>query len=395
MQHPSLQHAHPAIYAAFDVHPSAKGASTHITHFSECLFDYMQGGLLYVVGHDKLPAYEKNQYIETIRFVEALPNYLERAQAFSQELLSLLPSQNTLRIAHFRDIWGGLPLLQYPHRQYRTLFEVNGLPSIELPYRYPLLSPGTIQKFEAMEQFCLERADHLVVPSAVIAKHLQSRGIASEKITLISNGAELPHTLERPADAPTQYIIYFGALQNWQGVDVLLKAFKMIAESYPALQLIICASTKLRHSKDYQKFVKHLGLEERVQWRYQLKKRELYAWVHHALFSVAPLKACSRNIVQGCSPLKILESMALGTPVLASDLPAVREIIWDKQLGLLFRPDRPAELARAMRAWVEQPALLDHLRPQVRSHIEKHFSWADKKAALIKVYEGLLLPPPD
>jgi glycosyltransferase involved in cell wall biosynthesis len=384
------QRAHPALYVAFDVHPSAKGASTHITHFSECLFEYLRGGLLYVVGHDKLPAHEAQEQSETLRFAEAIPNYLERAQAFSERLLALLPTQPTLRIAHFRDIWGGLPLLQYPQRTYRCLFEVNGLPSIELPYRYPLLSSATLKKFEAMEQFCLEQADHLVVPSAVIARHLESRGIAPEKITLISNGAELPHTLERPAEAPAQYIVYFGALQSWQGVDVLLKAFRIIAERYPALQLVICASTKSRHSKDYLKFARNLGLEERVQWLYQLKKRDLYAWVHHALFSVAPLKACSRNIVQGCSPLKILESMALGTPVLASDLPAVREIIWNNHLGLLFRPDRPAELARAMRLWIEQQAQWEALRPQVRSHIEKHYSWADKKAALIKVYEGLL-----
>ena len=59
--------------------------------------------------------------------------------------------------------------------------------------------------------------------------------------------------------------------------------------------------------------------------------------------------------MQGCAPLKILESMASGMPVVASDLPAVRELLADGEHGRLVAPDRPGELARAIRVLLDFP----------------------------------------
>ena len=65
---------------------------------------------------------------------------------------------------------------------------------------------------------------------------------------------------------------------------------------------------------------------------------------------VAPLARGDRNEVQGCSPLKIVESMAAGTAVVASDLPVARELVTPGRDGLLVAPGAPRALARAMEA---------------------------------------------
>ena len=46
-----------------------------------------------------------------------------------------------MQIAHFRDPWGGIPIVQRENRAYQAVYEVNGLPSIELPFHYPALPP--------------------------------------------------------------------------------------------------------------------------------------------------------------------------------------------------------------------------------------------------------------
>ncbi|MDX1903533.1 MAG: glycosyltransferase [Thermonemataceae bacterium] len=372
-----------ALYTAFDVFPSAKGAATHIYHFSKSILKAYPQGMLYVLGDDKLPVYDTwEENIHIWRFKSTENNFLEKTEAYSQQLMLWLKEQKKLKVCHFRDIWGGIPILLHPHKNYQSIFEVNALPSIELPYRYEI-SQTLLTKIRELEQFCLEKADLLIVPSEVIRQHLLvQRNISSEKIKLIQNGAELPKNQNRPLEAPQQYAIYFGALQEWQGVDTLFRAFRLLQDT--DLHLVICSSHKYRFTKPYHKFAEKLGISEKIIWKYQLSKEELYAWVEHALFSFAPLKECSRNLEQGCSPLKILESMAVATPVIASDMPVTREIINNEYVGKLIRADRPAEWARAVRIWLSYPDNVKKIGKNAQEHIKKHFSWESKTSELLK-----------
>jgi len=122
-----------SLYAAFDRFPTRKGASTHIARFAPTLFDYAGGGLLYVLGDDSLPAHQIEEAVEIIRFCEPIPNFLDRAVAFGLRLEGLLEARGQdLQICHFRDPWSGVPILAR-QRSWATVYEVNALPSIELP----------------------------------------------------------------------------------------------------------------------------------------------------------------------------------------------------------------------------------------------------------------------
>ena len=118
---------------------------------------------------------------------------------------------------------------------------------------------------------------------------------------------------------------------------------------------MICASVHPRRAKPYRRLAEKLEVAGRVRWEFALPDAELARWREHALLSLAPLRDCSRNVLQGCAPLKILESMAAGVPVVASDLPAVRELLTDGEHGRLVAPDRPGELARAIRVLLDHP----------------------------------------
>ncbi len=376
-----------SLYAAFDLYPSAKGAATHISHMSETLFDTFGSGMLYVLGNHKMPDFQIEGNVVIKRFVSEEPNFLQRAEAYSQALFEQIERLDSLKLVHFRDIWSGLAILK-KERNYKTVYEVNSLASIELPYRYAGIEDELLDKIRIMEEFCLTKADKIITPSENTRKLLLEKGIETSKIQVISNGADIPEKYEKPIDAPEKYLIYFGALQTWQGVDILLKSMHLLRD-YSDLKLVICSSNRPRFSKNYRKLAEKLEINDQIIWYHQLPKNELYAWIQHALLSIAPLSETERNIVQGASPLKIFESMACQTAVVASDLPIVREIVEHLKTAYFVRPDRPAELARGMRFLLDQPNLRTAIQLEALQHLEKKYSWKQKKKELKNLYEKM------
>lgn len=328
-----------SLYAAFDQFPSPKGAAIHIYHAAESLFTVSPRGLLLVLATEEAPAFQREPLADILRFEEVIPNFLERALAFRAWVGDLVKSCPDLRQIQFRDPWSGVALIEHAPPGCEMIYEVNGLPSIELPLRYESVPESTLAKIRAEERRCLASAHRILTPSSTIRDNLVATHVAAERITVIPNGADIPSTSLRPEDLPPRYILYFGATQPWQGIGVLLHAMARLID-LPDLKLVVCASTRRRTWKHYLKMAERLGIADRVEWRARLHRKELAPIVQYADFTVAPLTECSRNLHQGCSPLKILESMAAGTPVIASDLPAVRELVEDREDGLLVRPDR-------------------------------------------------------
>jgi glycosyltransferase involved in cell wall biosynthesis len=381
-----LARSHDALYASFDRFPSRKGSAVHIDRFARALFAHAGGGLLYVLGGDGHPPYQREGEVEIVRFLRPIDNYLERALAFSSRLEALLENDvRSLRLAHFRDPWSGMAAIT---RGLSTVYEVNGLPSVELPYLHPGIPRGTLQRIAEVEQRCLDAAHAVVVPSPVIAAALERRGVGTDDLHVIPNGADISPPTPRPADAPARYLLYFGALQPWQGLDTALRALARLPD-LEDLELVVCASVHRRKAKAYRKLAARLGVEHRLRWHFALPEDELAPWREHAVASLAPLRDCSRNVAQGCAPLKVLESMASGVPVLASDLPVVRDLVDDGEQGLLVAPDRPGELARAVRALLDFPDRAAAMGAAGRARAAERFSWEASVAALGDLYASL------
>ncbi|WP_433175146.1 glycosyltransferase family 4 protein [Actinoallomurus sp. CA-150999] len=377
-----------AAYFAFDRFPSSKGSAVHIGHMAAELFARFDGGLLGVLGGGGLPRYQREPGgVEIARFGEQIPNLLDRAEAYSRWVAAHLePHRATLRICHVRDPWSALPVVTLPDRAYRVVYEVNGLPSVELTHTRPSVTPATLAKIADLERVCLDRADAVVVPSRVIASALSRRGVPETKLHLVPNGADVRDTTARPDGAPDRYLIYVGAIQPWQGVDVLLRAFARLAD-LTDLRLVVCSSVPERRARPLRRLAERLGVADRIVWRFTLPHPEVAAWLAGAAVSVAPLTGCARNLDQGCAPLKILESMAAGVPVVASDLPAVRELMTDGEHGRLVPADRPAELARALRVLLEYPDAARAMGDRGRNRIMADFTWTASRSRLADVYD--------
>lgn len=81
------------------------------------------------------------------------------------------------------------------------------------------------------------------------------------------------------------------------------------------------------------------------------------------------------NLVDWMSPLKIFEYMAVGKPIVASDLPVLREVLEDQVNALLVSPDKVGEWEAALKDLRENPDLRSRLGGNARADFEESFTW--------------------
>jgi len=371
----------------------------HIGEWADELFAVAGTGVLHVLGGDDLPAFQRDdeggRVIETVRFVDQVPNLLDRTEQYSRQLAAVTHEHlGSLELVHVRDPWSARGVLAAAaragrDRPFRFVYEVNGLPSIELPYTFPALSPATLDKVRDLERRALAEADAVATPSRVLAARLVRLGVPAERITVIPNGARLPGARPpRPADAPDRYLVYVGALQRWQGVDTLLAALARLAD-VDDLRLVICSATPAKRARPYARLAERLGVDGRIDWHFRVPHGDVAGWLAHAVLSVAPLADVARNVDQGCCPLKIIESMAVGTPVVASDLAVVRELVVDGAHGRLVPADRPAALARAIRVLLEYPERTAAMGVAAQAVVGSSLTWEASRASLRELYASL------
>jgi glycosyltransferase involved in cell wall biosynthesis len=171
-------------------------------------------------------------------------------------------------------------------------------------------------------------------------------------------------------------------------VDLTIRALTQVCQQAPAVLAIIGAGSRRRIGALLDLAAK-LGVGGRLQVLPPVSQPELLQHLHQSDAVLAPLGINDRNVVQGCCPLKILESMAAGTPVISSDLPVVRELGRDGEHFLLVKPGSVDQLAQAVLRLRSGPQLASRVALQARAHVEATHTWERAGAALVAAYAQL------
>lgn len=98
--------------------------------------------------------------------------------------------------------------------------------------------------------------------------------------------------------------------------------------------------------------------------------------------------AAGREIGRWTSPLKLFEYMAAGKPILASDIPALREILRDGETALMLPPGQVAAWAAAARALLRDAARATDLGKRARAAFLAHHTWDARAARILARLQG-------
>jgi len=189
--------------------------------------------------------------------------------------------------------------------------------------------------------------------SAVITERLKKRYSprgGKRLPILIFNGIKLPSAQPITRQAGIGKEIFtigsVGRLAEQKGYTHLLAAIPQVLQNHPEVTLVLLGDGELRSVLEAQ--VRQLGLEDHVtitgQVNNVLERLEMFD-----LF-------VSSSLWEGL-PTVIIESMAVGVPVIATDIPGSREMVTHNENGWLVPPADPFSLANAINTLIENPQL--------------------------------------
>ena len=205
-----------------------------------------------------------------------------------------------------------------------------------------------------VERMAVALADAVVTVHEPYRRALVARGASAKKITVVLNSPEeslLPPPVSTAATDAFR-IVYHGTVTSHYGLETLVEAFAQVKDRIPE------AVAEIYGGGDALEQVKHrasaLAVESRIQFSDGfLDNAEVLRRIQGADVGVVANLAIARN--QAALPTKLLEYVAMGIPVVASDLDAVREHFDDSELAY-FRAGDPRALAQALIAVRENPA---------------------------------------
>jgi glycosyltransferase involved in cell wall biosynthesis len=186
----------------------------------------------------------------------------------------------------------------------------------------------------------------LITISHRLADHYVARGAAESRVHVVPDGVDLD-LFARPADpGPTPYtsagrnVTYAGHLYDHKGIPTILVAAKLL----PDVRFhLIGGTAEDIHRVMYR--VDELGIGN-VTLHASRPHADVPPWLWHASALLLPPSA-NEPSANWTSPVKLGEYLASLTPIIASDIPALRDWVDDHTVNW-FRPDDPEDLARAV-----------------------------------------------
>ncbi|HSM82192.1 MAG TPA: glycosyltransferase family 4 protein [Nodosilinea sp.] len=242
-----------------------------------------------------------------------------------------------------------------------------------------LSNPWGIRLFEALEKFAYRNATRISVIAQGFRDNLLAKGVADDKMTLISNWVDVDFIAPRPR-ASSEFrrrhglqdkfvVLYTGNIAETQGVRTALRAAQALA-AYPDIQMVIVGEGKQLAA--LEAFRRELGLDN-ISLLPFVARPELPDMLAAADISLILQK---RSVVGFNMPSKTQVLLASGRPILAS-VPAhgtAAQAVMASGGGIVVEPENPTALVRGILDLYHQPQKAAALAQRGRQYALEHYS---------------------
>lgn len=231
----------------------------------------------------------------------------------------------------------------------------------------------------------LHRADRVIAVCEALRDAMVELGVEKDHISVIPNGVDLKKFHSFPKEEarkklglPNKRIILsVGGLIPRKGFDFLIRAQRILLEERHEKDLYLVIVGEGESRRELERLISELDLEEHVRLVGNIPHEALYLWYSAAdLFCLASSREGWPNVV--------MESLACGTPVVATDIWGVPEIIRSDKVGLLIRRNE-REIAEKIATALKKPWRSDEIIRYVSEH-----TWDRVALSVRTVFESVL-----
>lgn len=279
----------------------------------------------------------------------------------------------------------GLPLIY----EVRSFFESNWTGEV----RYEA-SGEIYESRRRLELECMQRADLVLTIGEAMRQDIISRGIPTDKVGIIPNGVNVERFTPQPRDEELSTALglhgvpTFGYVSNMdhhrESQETLINSAAHLARSGSPLHCVLVGDGPRR--VQLERLADSLGVSDRVHFTGKVDHNQIPAY--YSLIDIFVVPRTKERAATYVTPLKPFEAMAMGLPVVVSDLPALTEIATPPTRGWSFPVDSARDLAqtleqirtddgeRTRRAqagldWVRTQRQWEHNGPRYRDYINE------------------------
>ena len=234
-------------------------------------------------------------------------------------------------------------------------------------------------------------ADFVISVARSVRRKLIDFGLFPSKVATVHNGIdlelfdEITHGNGYPSFLPNHFkssscivVGYFASMIQRKGHKYLIQALPKVSERFPEVRLILTSSGPLRNQ--LENLSKNLGIDNKVLFTGKIRYQFLYQLLNNVDVYAFPSLA-------ELFPFAILEAMAAGKPIVATDVGGVSEAVSDGVNGRLVPPGDPESLAKAMVELLSDPNKAREMGENSRALAEEKFHLAKIAYELTRWYE--------
>ncbi len=233
-------------------------------------------------------------------------------------------------------------------------------------------------------RFTLGRTDHMIACSHDLAQRLRKLGVPSERLTVVPYGVDTDRFAKRLNHAVSEAIsdssdthgvrtvMVMGRLVQKKGFDYFLRAIPHVLESFAATRFLVGGDGDLR--SELEALAGSLGILEHVTFLGYVPWHEAPGQIERADVFVVPSVVDAGGNVDGL-PNVLLEAMACGRAVIASDVAGISTVIINDETGILVPPGNERALADAICLLLADSARRERLGNAARAKCTRELNW--------------------
>lgn len=247
-----------------------------------------------------------------------------------------------------------------------------------------------------LETVALQLADQVTTICEGLHGDIASRGISSDKITVIPNAVDVStFTFDAPPDEALRQRLglqgatvlgFAGSFYGYEGLHLLIEATRRMLPQHPGLRLLLVGGGPQDAALKAQ--AAEAGIADRVVFTGRVPHDEVQRY--YELIDLLAYPRLPIRLTELVTPLKPLEAMAQGRMFVASDVGGHRELVRDGETGFLFRAGDAGALAQSMTSVLARCDEWQKIRERARRFVEVERTWTSSVARYVDVYRRAL-----